>query len=90
MKNSVTIGGNNKEVIYNFIIKYPGVHLREIFRNLDISEGTIRYHIEILLKQGLIVKSDSDGYMRYYQKDAISSLSLRSKTSNEKCSWAIA
>jgi len=52
--------------IYYFIYKHPGLHLREIFRKLDLSEGTIRYHITYLTKSNLVTKKIEDRYTRFY------------------------
>ena len=52
--------------IYNFILKYPGLHLRKLMRKLDLSEGTIKYHLKYLKKRGIIKTQSEDGYVRYY------------------------
>ena len=39
---------DNAETILQFIQKNPGCHLREIKRVLDMSMGTIQYHLNLL------------------------------------------
>lgn len=52
--------------IYNFILKYPGLHLRELIRKLNIPNGTLRYHLNYLKNRDLIKNISEDGYVRYY------------------------
>ena len=42
------------------------MHLREIYRHLDRSEGVIKYHLITLEKKGLINVISEKGYTRYY------------------------
>jgi predicted transcriptional regulator len=66
MKNNKLLKHKTREKIYYFIADHPGVHLREIFRKLDCSEGTVRYHLKYLLKNKLIIKMAVERYTRYY------------------------
>ena len=68
--------------IYDFILKYPGLHVREISRRLKVPFTTLQYHLRSLEKREL-VKIRIDGkYRRYYvsfmigrkEKDIISLL----------------
>jgi len=61
-----------REQIYDFIHKYPGLHLREILRKLDLSDGTIRYHLKYLEKHDIIIKKIEDGYSRFYATNDVS------------------
>lgn len=61
----------NREKIYKYVYKYPGLHLREILRGLDLSEGTIRYHLEFLEKNNLITKRRNGRYVRFYPSNKI-------------------
>lgn len=63
--NDILISKNRK-TIYNYILKYPGIHLSELVRQLDINEGAIRYHIKYLKNQGLIEKKYENGYTHFY------------------------
>jgi len=55
-----------RRVVYNFILKYPGVYLREISRETMIPKSTIEYHLRYLKKMDLIVAKNGDRYTRYY------------------------
>jgi len=52
--------------IYNFILKYPGLHLRDISKKLQMNHNTIDYHVKFLEKRGLIEIKNEDGYSRCY------------------------
>ena len=60
----------NRKKIYDFISDYPGIHLRKIFEELEISESTIRYHLNYLVKHELITKQEKNGYARFYISDS--------------------
>ena len=57
--------------IYNFILKNPGLHLREISRRKNIPLGSLRYHINTLIKYELIVTKKDQKYCRYYIKNSV-------------------
>ncbi|MEA2053518.1 MAG: helix-turn-helix domain-containing protein, partial [Candidatus Thermoplasmatota archaeon] len=53
--------------IYGFIKTQPGVHYNNIMRELDLKNGTLSYHLQMLEKTGL-VKSRMEGlqYRAFY------------------------
>ncbi len=51
--------------IYSYIQDNPGLHLRALQRALDISLGNLRYHLDYLEKNELIV-TNFDGYRKTY------------------------
>lgn len=52
--------------IYNLILEYPGLHLREISRRINISIGSIRHHLNYLKKNELINSKVYRRFTRYY------------------------
>ncbi|MEE9223236.1 MAG: ArsR family transcriptional regulator [Thermoplasmata archaeon] len=52
--------------IFQFIVKYPGVHLRELERSLVISVQLLDYHLRVMEKGGLVSFTESDKYKRFY------------------------
>jgi len=60
-----------RRIIYNYILKNPGLHFRNISRKLKIPKSTIEYHLVYLKKQGLIVENQELGYLRYYASEKI-------------------
>jgi DNA-binding transcriptional ArsR family regulator len=61
----------SRRLIYNHIRDYPGIHLSELVRKTNFSEGTVRYHIRYLNKRNLIRIDNVDGYARYFLKNNI-------------------
>lgn len=58
----------NRERIYGYIERNPGLHLREIHRRLDIPLSTIEYHVESMSTDGMICVMKDGIYSRYYVK----------------------
>ena len=52
--------------LYNFILKNPGLHLREIKRRTNLPMGSLQYHIKSLNKYGIVVSKVNHGYIRFY------------------------
>jgi predicted transcriptional regulator len=61
-----------RRTIYQFILKFPGVHLREISRKLNIPLSSINYHIHCLKKQDVLIAKPNGRYVRYYIAKKIS------------------
>ena len=59
-------GGTWAERLFSFIQRYPGVHLREIRRRLQIPIGTLDYHLYRLGRRGLISVRFQGGYKCCY------------------------
>ena len=55
-----------RRVIYNHILKNPGLHEREISRQLDMPLGTIDYHLYYLRKKELVITRSDGHYTKYY------------------------
>lgn len=58
--------GTWAERLLSFIQRYPGVHLREIRRRLQIPIGTLDYHLYRLGRRGLISVRFQGGYKCCY------------------------
>ena len=58
--------------IYQLILKHPGLHLREISRRVNLTFNNLRYHLDYLKKQGLIITETNQGYSRFYAKQKFS------------------
>ena len=50
--------------IYDFIQKFPGLHVREISRRLEIPFSTLQYHLRFLEKRELVKAKDDGKYIR--------------------------
>jgi len=56
---------NNTIRVLQFIQQNPGCHLRQIKRELDLSMGTVQYHLNLLEKDGKIL-SERHSLHRFY------------------------
>jgi predicted transcriptional regulator len=56
----------NRRHLYKMIEKFPGIHFRELFRKLEISMGSLEYHLQVLEKSELIFLKKEGGYSRYF------------------------
>ncbi len=54
--------------IYQYIFENPGVHYREIARNLNIPFGSLDYHLSYLSRHGMVTILKDGGYTRYYAR----------------------
>ena len=55
-----------RQKIYNYISKNPGIHKIEIARKLNIPYTTLSYHLKYLLKLDLIENKFDGKYKRFY------------------------
>jgi predicted transcriptional regulator len=69
-KNDV-LNLKTRREIYDLIVVNPGLHLREISRRANMSFGGLRYHLDFLLKKGLVITRSNSGYTRYYAPQKI-------------------
>lgn len=60
-----------RRLIYDLILKNPGLHQREILRRTKLSSGVLSYHLNFLKKQELIITRVNRRYTRYYIKDTV-------------------
>lgn len=66
MEEHDILGLEIRRQIFNFILKYPGLHLREISRKLNIPKTTLTYHLKYLEKESFLLVKSEDRYTRYY------------------------
>lgn len=55
-----------RNTIYEFIVKSPGLHLRELSRQLNMPLSTVKYHLVILEKLGFVIEKKEGRYIRFY------------------------
>ena len=58
---------NNTEKILQFIEQNPGCHLRQIKRTLNLSMGTLQYHLNLLEKDGKIISDKHSLHRNYFR-----------------------
>ncbi|MBD3188071.1 hypothetical protein GF325_14640 [Candidatus Bathyarchaeota archaeon] len=74
--NNLIIGDNNepegtREKIYALIGDMPGIHFREICRQLEKEIGVVQYHVYVLKKFNLITSLRDGRYSRHFVKDSM-------------------
>jgi predicted transcriptional regulator len=52
--------------IYNFILKHPGLHERELGRQLNLPLSTLDYHLYHLKKRDLIIGKSDGHYTQFF------------------------
>ena len=52
--------------IVDTLEKSPGIHFRELQRRLDAANGTLRHHLDILTKEGVVTIVPVNGRTCYY------------------------
>ena len=61
-----------RRIIYYYIKKHPGLHLRDISRKLNLKVFNLKYHIKILNKSGYIIQKKEDGFLRLFATHTVS------------------
>jgi DNA-binding transcriptional ArsR family regulator len=60
-----------RDEILSFVERYPGVHPREVERQMGLANRLASYHLEALTKEGVLARMDEGGYARYFPHDAL-------------------
>lgn len=55
--------------IVDLVRAFPGLHTREVARQLDTSVTLVEYHLPILLDAGLLTQTREDRYQRLFPAD---------------------
>ena len=74
----------NRDKIITLILEEPGVHFNEILREIEISAGTLVWHLDILETFKVIQKQRIGQYLVYYPytvKNPINKLDLKLRKS---------
>ena len=62
----------NSQMIYNYILKNPGLHLRKISRGLKIHLSTLRYHLDYLEDAEVVTSKKEKNLRIYFAADRLS------------------
>lgn len=57
---------NTRKLVYDVVRRYPGIHLRGIERQIDVSAALAQYHLRKLAEDGFVEVHEQGGYTRYY------------------------
>lgn len=58
--------------ITEYVRRNPGVHFRQIVRDLDLAIGQLDFHLNALVKGEVLVKDSTAGNARFYVRDRFS------------------
>ena len=59
-----------RRTIYNLVLSQPGLHLREIQRQLAMHVNLVEYHLHHLIASELVVSVHEGGYNRFFPSQA--------------------
>jgi predicted transcriptional regulator len=62
--------------VYDLVVQNPGVHLREIERLTNLPLGVVRYHLDRLQREELIVPQEDRYFKRFFPKNRIPNVPL--------------
>ncbi len=62
----------NRRKIYQLILKYPGMYLREIEKELGLAVGVLEYHLKYLVKNELLSIEEEGNRIRYFAGENVS------------------
>ncbi len=54
--------------IFDHVKTFPGLHLRELARQVDLDPNHVRYHVRYLEQHGLVSGIREGGYVRYFPR----------------------
>ena len=60
------LGHPARKRIYNHLTRLPGDHFRSIVRSLRLGHGAARYHLDVLVSAGFLLREMTEGRCRYY------------------------
>lgn len=52
--------------IYDALVRSPGLHFRELQRRVGSAYGALQYHLEFLIRHGLVVEEKGREYSRFF------------------------
>jgi predicted transcriptional regulator len=55
--------------VYEYVQRFPGLHLREIARGAGMETNHAKYHLRYLEKHGLLSSRREEGYWRFFAKE---------------------
>ena len=55
-----------RRAIYNCIKKHPGLHIRELQRNLGMPLASMQYHLNYMTRKSIIIEEKLQHYTCYY------------------------
>ncbi len=69
--------------VFEYVQKFPGLHLREIARGTELHPNHVKYHLQYLQKHDLVSSRKEDGYWRFFPREE-GSVGLRETVGADK------
>ena len=66
MQKALELG--TRQRLFNLVLECPGIHFRDIQRRTESATGNLTYHLDKMVKVGLLEISRDGGYLRYYAR----------------------
>ena len=63
----------SRKRIYEEIVMNPGLHFRELQRRLNMPTGMLEYHLNVMIKDGVIIVREEGKYRRFFANTVMSS-----------------
>ena len=57
---------DNRRRIVRLVEEHPGIHLRQVARDLGLALGTVEHHLHLLVRHGLLERHGFRGHSRYF------------------------
>ncbi len=58
-----------RRTIYQYVKEHPGVYMREIQKELSMATGVLEYHLDYLVKEGLLTTHMDGRKKRFYSSE---------------------
>ena len=66
MVNTSILDLQRRRELYEYISQNPGLHMRDISRKMNVPFTSLKYHLNYLEKNGLVISREDGRYTRYY------------------------
>jgi predicted transcriptional regulator len=84
VKAEIALQNETRRMIYNHIAEHPGVSYKVLKKIYGIPDGTLRYHLDYLVRTEMIVNNRTNGKRIYYPTDPAKMAKVSSDGSNKK------
>ena len=61
------LNSSTRLMIYDYVLRNPGIHFRGICGGLSLTVGVVQYHLERLTGQGILTFRKDKRYKRYFE-----------------------
>jgi predicted transcriptional regulator len=73
MHSEKALNNRTRKMVYNYISKHPGVSFGSIMDVLDLTESTLRYHLNYLERENKILSNFRGKHRSYYSNQRVKS-----------------